>query len=64
MTYISKYIVKSSPTFNNELEKIYNYLSINLNEINIANKFYIQVKKQINSLQQFPERNVKIYNNF
>ena len=61
MTYIKNYTIKSSPSFSKEFEKIYKYLLSNLKEENIANKFYNDIKKQINSLQYFPERNIRIF---
>ena len=59
MIYI-KYIIKPSPLFEKELEKIYNYITYNLKEPITAKNFYSDVTKQIYSLQSFPERYMKI----
>ena len=61
MDLIKKYKIITFPSFENELDEIYNYLLKILNEPNIANKFHKKFLKQIKSLQYFPERNIKIF---
>ena len=62
MISINKYLIEPSPSFENELQKIYSYIRYNLSEPKTAVKFYKIVKKSIYSLQFFPNRNIKIYN--
>lgn len=59
MIYI-KYIIKPSPSFERELEKIYNYIAYNLKEPITAKNFYTDVTTHIYSLRSFPERYMKI----
>lgn len=60
MIYINKYIIRPAPSFENELEKIYNYIAFKLKEPATAKNFYNQVTKEIYSLQYFPKRYMKI----
>lgn len=59
MTLIKRYKLISSPSFENELEKIHCYLSKQLNEPDIANKFYSKVRLQVNSLKLFSRKKHK-----
>lgn len=61
MELIKKYKIITYPSFEEDLEKIYNYLSNILKEPNIANNLYGKVIHQISSLKYFPERNMKIF---
>ena len=60
MDLILKYSINITPTFSQELDKIYNYMVYNLKVPNIANKFNKKVKISIFSLTYFPERFSKI----
>ena len=60
MTYINKYIIKLSPSFENELNNIYRYILFELKEPMIASKLYDKIKNTILSLECFPERYMKI----
>ena len=60
MIYINKYIIRPSPSFEKELQKIYKHISFKLKEPITANNFYNKVVKEIYSLQHFPERYLKI----
>jgi len=60
MDLILKYSINITPTFQKELDEIYNYMVFNLKALNIANKFNKKVKKSIFSLKYFPERFSKI----
>lgn len=60
MTYLNKYIIRPSPAFEKELEKIYNYITFELKEPLTAKKFFNQLSKEIYSLQYFPERYKRI----
>lgn len=60
MDLMLKYSINITPTFQKELDEIYNYMVYNLNVLNVANKFNKKVKKSIFSLTYFPERFSKI----
>ena len=60
MICINKYIIRPAPSFEKELEKIFNYIAFNLKEPLTAKNFYNQVSKEIYSLQYFPERYMKL----
>lgn len=60
MTYTNKYIIQPTPSFEKELENIYNYIVYKLKEPSTAKNFYTQVTVEIYSLQYFPERYMKI----
>ena len=60
MIYIKQFIIKPSPSFEKELEKIFNYITFNLKEPITAKNFYKKVSKEIFSLEYFPERYMKI----
>lgn len=62
MIYIKKYIVKLTPSFEEDFRKIYEYLAFVLQEPSIAQNFYTRIKKEIFSLQYFPERYSKLFN--
>ena len=62
MVYSKKYIIKLAPTFEKDLEKIYEYIAFNLQEPHIAKKLYNKIIQKLYSLQYFPERFVKIFN--
>ena len=62
MIYINKYIIKPSPSFENELQETYLYIKFKLKEPITAKRIYKTVKKEIYSLQYFPERHIKITN--
>ena len=57
---MTKYIIKTTTTFQYELKQIYNYIHFKLKEPNTAKNFYRNIKKQINSLQYLPQRHQKI----
>lgn len=62
MIYIKKYTVKLTPSFEKDFKKIYEYLAYALQEPIVAKNFYNRVKKEIFSLQYFPERYAKLCN--
>ena len=62
MIYINKYMIRTSPTFEEELTKICEYIIVKQLKIASARKFYHKVKKEIYSLNYFPERYAKISN--
>lgn len=62
MIYIKKYTVKLTPSFEKDFKKIYEYLAYVLQEPIAAKNFYNRVKKEIFSLQYFPERYAKLCN--
>lgn len=63
MTYSKKYIVNPTPSFEKNMEEIYNYIFFKLKEPNIANKLYKLVIKEISSLQYSPERYSRVLYN-
>jgi len=60
MIYINNYIIKPSPSFEKEFNKIYKHIAFKLKEPITANNFYNKIIKEIHSLQHFPERYMKI----
>lgn len=60
MIYINKYIIKPSPSFEKEFNKIYKHIAFNFKNPITANNFYNKVITEIYSLQHFPERYMKI----
>ena len=57
---MDKYIIKPSPSFENELNDLYRYILFKFKEPMIASKFYDKIKNTILSLEYFPERYMKI----
>ena len=62
MALIKKYDIITLPSFEDDLNKIYHYLSNILKEPDIANIFHSKVIKEINSLKFFPERYMRVFN--
>ena len=60
MIYLNKYIIRPSPSFENELQETYLYIKFKLKEPITAKRIYKTIKKEIYSLQYFPERHIKI----
>ena len=60
MIYIDKYMIRTSPTFEEELTKIYKYILYQQRKPISAKTFYRKVIKEIYYLKYFPERYVKI----
>lgn len=61
MTYKSEYDIILLPSFNKELDNIYNYIYMKLNSPNVAKKLYKLIKSEISKLNLFPERYSKIF---
>lgn len=56
MTLNDKFNIKITAEFKEDLEKVYNYIFLNLHSKSIADNLYSTVIHEISSLQTFPER--------
>lgn len=56
----NNYTILWSPSFKEELNKIYEYIAFKLKEPIIARKFYQEIIGSLNTLKTFPERYPKL----
>ena len=60
MIYNSKYIIKITPSFEEELKSIYTYIELKLKEPNTAKILFNKIINKIYSLETYPERYIKV----
>ncbi len=61
---MDKFRLHITSQFNDEFDKMYNYIKFSLHSPRAADKFYFKIKKSILSLNHFPERFPVLSNNF
>lgn len=59
---MSEYFIHLTSQFNEEFDKLYQYISFYLHSPRAANKFYFKIKNSILNLNFFPERYPKVPN--